>query len=224
MLPLGLLAAGRIGFSPAAGAGALLVIAFFLGALPFALWIGRLVRGIDIREHGSGNLGATNVLRLLGPGWGLLTLLLDVGKGWVAVALAPGWVGLGSVAEGSAWPLLGAFAAVLGHILTPLGGFRGGKGVATSLGVFMGLALPAALLGILGFIVTVWISGYVSLGSMILALIFPAAAALLGPPAPLRILVVGMGVLLAVLLAWRHRNNWSRIAAGTEGRFHWRPK
>lgn len=201
-----------------------LVIAFACGALPFALWIGRRVRGIDLRDHGSGNLGATNVLRNLGPGWGLLTLLLDMGKGWIAVASLPAWMGLSGVAEGALWPVLGAVAAVLGHCLTPLAGFRGGKGVATSLGAFIGLAPFAALLGIVGFVLTVWISRFVSLGSMVMSLIFPLAAILWGPPAPLGRYVIGVGILLALLVAWRHRANWGRIAKGSESRFQWRSR
>ena len=81
-------------------AGLYIVLAFLLGSLPWGLWIGHIVRRIDIRDHGSGNLGATNVLRTLGPGWGILTLLLDIGKGWCAVALLPGWLGLGGVGGG----------------------------------------------------------------------------------------------------------------------------
>ncbi|MCK4304285.1 MAG: glycerol-3-phosphate acyltransferase [Candidatus Eisenbacteria sp.] len=206
------------------GAIALVLISFCLGALPFGLWIGRLGARIDIRQHGSGNLGATNVLRLLGPRLGITTLVLDVGKGWLAVALAPAWAGLGCVADGSPWPLLGGVAAVAGHILTPLAGFRGGKGVATSLGIFLALAPAAALLGVLGFVVCVWICRYVSVGSMTLAVIFPIATAFLGPPAPLRTYVVALGILLAGVLAWRHRINWARIAAGKETRFQWRSK
>lgn len=205
--------------------GALYVLlAFACGALPFALWVGRLVRDIDVRRYGSGNLGATNVLRILGPGWGLLTLVLDMGKGWIAVALFPTWVGLAGVSDGALWPVYGAVAAVVGHCVTPFAGFRGGKGVATSLGAFIGLAPLAALLGIVGFVVTVWISRFVSLGSMIMALIFPSAALLWGPPPPLRRYVIGLGIVLALLVAWRHRANWRRIAAGEEARFRWRSR
>jgi len=196
--------------------------AFLLGALPFALWVGRAARGIDVRRHGSGNLGATNVLRVLGPGWGLLTLALDVGKGWAAVALAPGWLGLPAASAGGAWPLAGCAAAVLGHMFTPLAGFRGGKGVAATLGGFIGLAPLAALAGAAGFVLTVAAWRYVSLGSLVMALILPAAAAWLGPPPPVRWAVVGLGAALAVLVAWRHRANWARIARGTESRFRWR--
>jgi len=201
-----------------------LLAAFLLGALPFALWMGRWARGIDVREHGSGNMGATNVLRVLGPGWGIATLLLDVAKGWAAVALAPGWLGLPTVSAGGAWPLAGCVAAVLGHMFTPLAQLRGGKGVATALGGFVALAPLAALIGGVGFILTVAASRYVSLGSLVMTLAFPLAAVWVGPPPPLKWAVVGLGAALTVLVAWRHRANWGRIAHGTESRFRWRSK
>ncbi len=198
------------------------LVAFLLGALPFALWIGRWARGIDVREHGSGNMGATNVLRLLGPGWGVATLLLDVAKGWTAVALAPRCLGLLPVSAGGAWPLAGCVAAVLGHMFTPLAGWRGGKGVATALGGFIALAPLAALIGVAGFVTTVAVSRFVSLGSLVMAAAFPLAAVWWGPPPPLRWAIVALGAALAALVAWRHRANWARIAGGTESRFRWR--
>jgi acyl phosphate:glycerol-3-phosphate acyltransferase len=199
-----------------------LLVAFLLGALPFALWVGRLARGIDVREHGSGNMGATNVLRVLGPGWGVATLVLDVAKGWTAVALAPRCLGLPAVSAGGAWPLAGCVAAVLGHMFTPLAGFRGGKGVAAALGGFIALAPLAALIGVAGFVATVALSRFVSLGSLVMAIAFPLAAVWLGPPAPLRWAVVALGAALAALVTWRHRANWARIANGTESHFRWR--
>ncbi len=200
----------------------LALIAFGLGSLPFALWVGRLAAGVDVRRHGSGNLGATNVLRVLGPVWGVTTLVLDMAKGWAAVALVPPLVGLPGVGEGALWPILGCVAAVLGHMFTPLAGFRGGKGVATSLGGFLGLAPVAALAGVAVFVITVAATRYVSLGSLLMAVAFPLAALWVGPAAPLRTGVVGLGAVLVVLVAWRHRENWARIRAGTESRFRWR--
>jgi glycerol-3-phosphate acyltransferase PlsY len=227
---LAVTAAGRAPATGAAAGGAQAVLpvalyllaAFLLGSLPFALWIGRAVRGIDVRRHGSGNMGATNVLRLLGPGWGVATLALDVAKGWTAVALAPRWLGVPAVTAGGAWPLAGCVAAVLGHVISPLAGFRGGKGVAAALGGFIALAPVAALVAVAGFVAAVAASRYVSLGSLVMALAFPLAAAWLGPPAPLRWAVVTLGAALALLVAWRHRANWVRIAGGTESRFRWR--
>lgn len=203
------------------GAALLVLAAYLAGSLPFALWMGRL-RGVDLRRHGSGNLGATNALRVLGPAWGLLTLLLDVGKGYLAVAVLPTLLGLGSAGGGSLWPLAAALAAVLGHIFSPWLRFRGGKGVATTLGAFFALSPWAALASVVAFILTVWIWRFVSVGSQVLAVTFTAATAAWGPPWPLRGYVLGLGVLLCLLIAWRHRANWARVAAGTESRFTWR--
>jgi len=202
-------------------AGALLLLAFLAGSLPFAFWAGRL-RGIDLRARGSGNLGATNVLRTLGPAWGICTLLLDVGKGWVAVAALPAWLGLEGVSSGSVWPLAATLAAILGHVFSPWTGFRGGKGVATSLGAFLALALGPALMSVGAFIAVVWLWRYVSVGSQVLAVTFTVGSVLWGPPEPLRWYVVGLGVLVSILIAWRHRANWGRVAKGTESRFQWR--
>jgi acyl phosphate:glycerol-3-phosphate acyltransferase len=199
-----------------------LIAAYASGALCFALWAGKAVRGIDLREHGSGNLGATNVLRNLGPFWGIVTLLLDMAKGWVAVAIFPLIFGIGSVADGSPWVVAGAVTAVLGHMFTPFASFKGGKGVATSLGIFVALAPWAALAGVVGFVITVAICRWVSLGSLVLSILFPVCAWFAGPPEPLRYFVVGLGVLLLLLVALRHRANWVRIAAGTESQFSWR--
>jgi len=199
-----------------------LIVSYLIGSLTFALWIGKLVQGIDLRQHGSGNLGATNVLRILGPMWGIITLLLDTAKGLLVIILVPGLFGIGSVSSGTPWVVLGAIGAVLGHIFTPFAGFRGGKGVATSLGSFIGLAPLAALCGVVGFVVTVIICRWVSLGSLVLAILFPLVASFSGPPAPLRYFVIGLGLLLVVLIALRHRANWRRMAAGKESRFQWK--
>jgi len=202
----------------------LLIFAFLLGSLPFGLWLGFLVRRIDVRAHGSGNLGAANVFRVLGPGWGLLTLLLDIGKGWVATALLSGCLGLGTVAAGSLYPLGGAAAAVAGHVFSPFVRWRGGKGVATAVGTFLALAPLAAIIGAAGFALTLAIARYVSVGSMVMALLFPVAAAFVGPPPPLRGWVVGLGLVLAAIIAWRHRANWVRVVQGKESKVAWRRK
>lgn len=199
-----------------------LLLCFAGGSIPFGLLLGRIVRKIDLREHGSGNPGATNAFRILGPGWGMTALLADIGKGWIAVALLPGWLGLAGVGQGALWPLGGAVVAVLGHLFMPWLGFRGGKGVATAMGAFVGLAPWAALISAGAFLIIVALTRYVSLGSLALSVSFPPAAYFLGPPAPLQAGVVLLGAVLVLLIAWRHRANWQRIANGTEGRFSWR--
>jgi acyl phosphate:glycerol-3-phosphate acyltransferase len=187
-----------------------LALAFAAGSLPFGLWIGRWARGVDVRAHGSGNIGATNVARVAGVGWGLLALALDIAKGWAAVAILPRALGLGGLA-----PVGGALAATCGHVFSPFVGWRGGKGVATFIGAALGLAPAAAALAAGGFAVTVAACRYVSAGSIVMALLFPPAALLLAPP-DTRAPVAGAGVALAALVVWRHRANLRRLARGEE--------
>jgi len=194
---------------------AYLLLAFLGGALPFGLWIGRMARGVDVRTHGSGNIGATNVMRVAGVGWGLLALALDVAKGWVCVGLLPDPLGVGRVGQGSVWPLFGALAVTGGHVFSPWVGFKGGKGVATFLGAALALAPIAALIAMAGFLVTLAACRYVSVGSGVMATVFPLAELLVGPDA-VRGRVALVGVALAVLIAWRHRANWVRLARGEE--------
>ena len=189
--------------------------AFFLGAIPFGFVAGRL-RGIDLREEGSKNIGATNTLRVLGPVAGVIVLLLDVAKGLLPVLLArqalllPSWwvVGIGLL-------------AVLGHIYSPFVRFRGGKGVATSLGVLFGLSPMIAGATLLLFAIVVGVTRYVSLGS-ILGAILQAALFWIVPPAatfaenlPYRL----FSLVVALFVIVRHRENIKRLLKGTENRF-----
>ncbi|GAB4453526.1 MAG: glycerol-3-phosphate 1-O-acyltransferase PlsY [Armatimonadaceae bacterium] len=190
------------------------LIAFVVGSLPFGFWAGRL-RGIDIRDHGSGNIGATNVLRVLGPAWGYPVLALDALKGWFPVFLA-------ARAEITSWEVVavGLFA-VLGHIYSPLVQFRGGKGVATALGVSIGFSPLVAGLAFAVFILTVTLTCYVSLGSVLASLVAAAGFFLIPPhllsgdPLPYRI----FGLLVAIFIVYRHKGNMERIRSGTESRF-----
>jgi acyl phosphate:glycerol-3-phosphate acyltransferase len=196
---------------------ALLLVSFLLGAIPFGLLIGRIARGVDVREHGSGNLGATNVLRVAGPGWGLLALALDAAKGALPVALVPGWLGLTHGGAGSAWPAAAAIAAVCGHIFTPFARFRGGKGVATALGCCLALDPLSAAIGAGAFLAVVLACRYVSVGSMVMVTVFPLAILARRAIDPL-MPAVGAGLVIASLVAWRHRANWARLARGEESR------
>jgi glycerol-3-phosphate acyltransferase PlsY len=194
-----------------------LFAAFLAGSLPFGLWIGRLARGVDVRTQGSGNIGATNVLRVAGLGWGVLALLLDIAKGWAGVMLLPAALGLEGVRSGGGWPVVGALCATGGHIFSPWVGFRGGKGVATFIGAAFALAPGPAAVAVAGFLATVGVWRYVSVGSIVMAGLFPLAALILGPPA-LRTAIAAVGAGLAVLITWRHRANWVRLARGEEPR------
>ncbi|OGK78490.1 MAG: acyl-phosphate glycerol 3-phosphate acyltransferase [Candidatus Rokubacteria bacterium GWC2_70_16] len=188
------------------GLGALL--AYLIGAIPVGLLVARAAGGVDIRRQGSGNIGATNVLRTLGPAAGIVTLLGDVAKGYVAVAVA-GWLG-----ARPDWQGAGAVLAVAGNCWSPFLRFRGGKGVATGLGAFLALApwaiVPSA---------AVWVAllasfRYVSLASMLACLGLPLGVALLGYPWQS---ASAAGAAAAIILV-RHRENLRRLMQGTESR------
>ncbi len=194
-------------------AAAVLLLAFFLGSLPWSLWVGK-AHGVDLRRQGSGDLGATNVYRVLGARWGILVLLLDIGKGTAGVLIARALVP-GPLAGGL--PALAGLAAVAGHAFTPFAGFRGGKGVATALGVFAGLAPLSALLAFLVWGAALAFTGWVSVASGIAALVLPVFVVmtrdLLGPRAPW---VLGLALVIMVLVLLRHRTNWRRVREGRE--------
>jgi glycerol-3-phosphate acyltransferase PlsY len=192
----------------------LAVLAFALGSIPFGPILARLAGGIDLRAAGSGNPGAANVMRLAGPGWGIATLLLDAAKGWLAAGPLVRWLGPDMGGQGL-YPLLAASCAVLGHLFSPWIGFRGGKGVATSVGSYLALVpvAAAASAGVFAFTLIVW--GYVSLASLAMAGSFPVAVLLIGSTRATLPTAV-WGALLALLIAWRHRANLGRLARGQE--------
>jgi glycerol-3-phosphate acyltransferase PlsY len=208
--------------SAALSVAACLAIGYLCGSLPWGLWLGRAFRGVDVRTIGSGNLGATNVFRSLGRGLGLATLLLDILKGALPVWVVPR-LALAEAFPGGreACALAVGLAAVAGHIWTFLAGFKGGKGVATTVGVLLAVA-PRAFLAFVGvFAITVALTRYISLGSVLGAVAFAIALAVPGPGGA-RGLTIGFGVLVAGLVIWRHRENLKRLARGTERRFEWR--
>lgn len=205
---------------------ALLGLAYLLGAVPFGLIIGRM-RGVDIRSQGSGNIGATNAGRVLGRGWGVLCLLLDVAKG-LAPTLAAKLLLAQEPLSGAAslqWATVGA-AAVLGHTFPVYLGFRGGKGVATTVGVALGMfpyftiAIVAALLA---FALLRYGTGYVSAGSLAISIVLPAGVAidvLRRHEAAFRTHwpLVALALLLGVLIIARHAENLKRLRRGEEHR------
>lgn len=199
--------------------------AYVIGATPFGFLIAR-AKGIDLRRHGSGNVGATNVGRVIGRKWGYLCFVLDVGKGFLpvfAVGLYLRSRGIEMSSGGQAAWLLTALGAVLGHVLTFWLAFKGGKGVATSLGVVLGVwpyfTVPgAAALAV--WIVTVLLTRYVSVASIAAAAAFPLlfilATRLVGWPLGQLTPLLGFAALVATLVIVRHRSNLSRLIAGTE--------
>jgi glycerol-3-phosphate acyltransferase PlsY len=189
--------------------GALAVVAAYLiGGIPFGLIIVKLMKGSDVREEGSGNIGATNVLRTTGPVAGVLTLVLDAAKAFFAVWLAD-WLSGGS----EFWMSAAALAVLLGHAYSIWLGFKGGKAVASFVGAFAYLT-PVPLIAVaLLFIFVLWWTRYLSLGSIVMAGLFPVACwMILHPGWP--VLVAALGA--AILIIDRHRSNIDRIRAGEE--------
>ncbi len=180
------------------------VAAYLLGSVPFGLVIGRL-KGIDIRRHGSGNIGATNVARVVGKGYGLLTLLLDFLKGMVPVIVA-------SRTGGTEMAAVTGGAAVLGHCFSVCLRFRGGKGVATAAGVFAAVSPPSLCVALAVFAGAVWATGYVSAGSLAASVALPVALYFFQPDPWL----LGMGGLLAAVVWFKHRDNIRRLLRGEE--------
>jgi glycerol-3-phosphate acyltransferase PlsY len=184
-----------------------LPIAYFLGAIPFGYLLVRWTTGRDVRASGSGNIGATNVLRTTSRSLGVLTLALDIGKGFVAV-----WIAARLSGGSALWTSAAAVAVMAGHAFPVFLGFRGGKAVASYVGAFLYLT-PAALAIVLAlFAVLVWRTRFISLGSIAGAVALPLAAWLLGSPPPV-VLAASIG---GAFIVWRHRDNIARLRAGTE--------
>lgn len=187
------------------------VAAYLIGGIPFGYLLVRLKTGRDVRDMGSGNIGATNVLRTSGRGAGVATLLLDMAKGYCAVWLAA-WLSDGS----ALWMSAAALGVVLGHAFPVFLKFKGGKAVASFTGAFAYLTPLPLLATAIVFAVTVAVSRHISLGSVLGALTFPLAVYLIAHPEP-EVLVAAL--LGGLLIVWRHQSNIERLRAGTENVF-----
>jgi len=193
--------------------------AFLLGSIPTGYLVAR-AKGVDIRQHGSGNIGATNVFRTLGKPLGVFVFMVDALKGFAVVWLA------GRFGGASDWAgIIAAVAVIAGHNYTPWLGFKGGKGIATSAGVLLALMPWAVLCIAIVWFVVFKVSRYVSLASISAAAALPVAVAALwsagcGGNGPL----LGFSVLISALAIWRHRTNIQRLRAGTESRFEGKKK
>jgi len=194
-----------------------LVPAYLLGSIATAVWTGKLFHNVDVREHGSGNAGATNVIRVLGWKTGIPVLLFDVIKGWLA-AMLPVFFGLAD--EGTAlltnYQILAGIAAVLGHIFPVFAGFRGGKGVATIFGVLLAIhpLLTISCLGV--FILVMLATGYVSLSSMSAGLAFPLFLFIFFETASVFFEI--FSIIVAIALIITHRKNLKRLLKGEESK------
>ena len=193
-------------------------IAYLLGSIPFGYLLVRVFRKQDIRATGSGNIGATNVARSGAKGLGILTLILDALKGFVAVVIAQHIAAPYGFPQAYDIAVCAAVAAVLGHCFPVWLGFRGGKGVATALGVFFALVPLTTVLYVLAvFLVIVYFTRYVSLASIVAAALFPVFA-LPYAPAHTPILIFGY-ILIPLIVILKHHQNIRRLLAGTEHRF-----
>ena len=201
------------------GAAILIVLAYLIGALPFGLLVGRLAGGVDLREHGSGRIGATNALRTVGWTGAVLTLLLDLLKGVVAVLLV-WWLYQAGPAGSTPWVGAAAgIAAVAGHIRSVFIGFRGGRGVATFAGAMLATAPWTVAIVVPVFALVVWRSRFVSLGSLFGAWVAPVVTAAQVPHGRATLAAVALGLAGAALVTVAHRDNIARLRAGTERRF-----
>ncbi|MFH1852920.1 MAG: glycerol-3-phosphate 1-O-acyltransferase PlsY [Candidatus Neomarinimicrobiota bacterium] len=202
----------------------LLLLSYIIGSTPTSIIVGKLTRGIDIREHGSGNAGGTNVFRVLGWKPALIVVIVDIFKGWLpaavlALQLFPGRL---AISDSGLVQILCGFAAVLGHTYTIFAGFRGGKGVGTLAGMLLALFPIAFPLCLIVFILTLMSTGYVSVGSMLAATALPVFLLILPPltgitPASFSLIVFGL--LVPFFVVFTHRSNIGRLRNGTENRF-----
>ena len=195
-----------------------LIFAYLAGSLPTGFLVARAMR-VDITQVGSGNIGATNVFRVLGKGPGALVLIVDLLKGALAVLVAPMLAAAMTPTDSLALPALAALGAVLGHNYTCWLGFKGGKGVATSAGAMAALIPPAFGVTVITWLLVFFLTRYVSMASIAAALILPVAT-IFTVSGPTRWPLVAFTSALAALAVWRHRANIERLKAGTELRIN----
>ena len=196
------------------------LVAYLLGSIPFGLLLAKLFGGGDVRKAGSGNIGATNVTRVVGPLAGILTLAFDTAKGTAAVWLAGRFTN-----ESATWMMIAGFVVLLGHCFPVWLKFKGGKGVATALGVFLALCPLAAVSALLLFVICVAYWRYVSLGSVAAAAAMPLLIYFLWAPHHAPPIIIDVGTLaIALLVIYKHDGNLQRLVEGTEPRFSFSKK
>lgn len=191
------------------------IISYLLGSLPNGLYVANL-KGIDIRNEGSKNTGATNVFRVMGPKFGILVLVLDALKGFLPLIIAEKF-GI----RGNTLVLIGVIA-VVGHTFSPFLNFKGGKGVATSLGIFLYLAPIPMVITLLMFLIVVGITKYVSLGSVLASVVLPLLILFIPVNEKLgnKVIVFIISALLGSYIIYKHRANIQRLKNGTENKFY----
>ena len=197
-----------------------LIAAYLFGSIPTAVWIGQAFYGIDVREYGSGNAGATNTFRVLGKKAGLAVMILDILKGYTATNLAY-LIGLSVTGSHSSvqfanYQLALGITAVMGHLFPIFAGFRGGKGIATLFGMILAVHFPAAMLCVLVFVTVLLISNYVSLSSILSGFTFPLSIIFVFQ-SPIRSVVL-YGMCICVLILVTHQKNIERLLKGKESK------
>lgn len=194
-----------------------LVFAYLIGSIPTAVWLGKFYHGIDIREHGSGNAGATNTFRIFGKKLGIIVLIVDILKGWIAVKLFYVLYESGqSVDELFNLKIRLGICALLGHVFPIYVGFKGGKGVATLLGIILALNHEAALMSIGVFLLIFVISGYVSLSSIVAGLFFPVVVMVISKTSQPAMVVFALMISVAVIIT--HQKNIERLLSKKENK------
>lgn len=207
--------------------GLIIILSYLVGSIPTSIIVGKLVKGIDIRNYGSGNPGGTNVIRVVGLGWGIFVILFDAFKGFFAVSFLMRWFYHGDLTDmlnfTTVQILAGCFA-VIGHMWTVFAGFRGGKGVSTSAGMLLGIAPFDLMIVFAIFLLVVSSTRYVSLGSIISAISFPFV--IVFTDKVLRVehrdfyTLLIFSSIIAILIVYRHRSNIKRLINGTENKIN----
>jgi glycerol-3-phosphate acyltransferase PlsY len=203
----------------------IVLLSYLVGSIPTSIIVGKLVKGIDIRNYGSGNPGGTNVIRVVGLGWGIFVILFDAFKGYFATAFIARWFyseSITSILNLTTVQIIAGCFAVVGHMWTVFAGFKGGKGVSTSAGMLLGIAPLDLLIAFLIFALIVSITRYVSLGSIVSAILFPfiiifSENFLKIQHRDFKTLLI-FGSIIAFLIVYRHRSNIKRLIAGNENK------
>lgn len=196
------------------------IVAYLMGSIPFSVWIGKTIYGIDVREHGSGNAGATNTLRVLGKKTGFAVLFLDSLKGYLAANVAM-VLPLGNNTPLLNFQMLFGMMAVVGHIYPVFANFKGGKGIATLLGLVIALSWKVSLVCMLTFVLIVWLTKYISVGSMLTCILSPLYVFVIHGN---EMLFIYFCVGIAIMVIYTHRSNLKRLSSGTENKFTFKPK
>jgi glycerol-3-phosphate acyltransferase PlsY len=196
----------------------ILLTAYLFGSLPSAVWVGKFFYGIDVRQHGSGNAGATNVFRVIGKRAGIPVLISDIAKGWVAVKLSYFVADMLTKEEFISLQLSLGAAAIIGHIFPILAGFKGGKGVATLLGVTLAIHPLSALVGIVVFVFILLTTHYVSISSIMAGLSFPISILLLFPTNSSTLVLFSL--LTPAIILVTHQKNIERFLKGQESKIY----